>query len=98
MDGVVPVALTVVSLGSGRRTVRGPVPTSWAVQAGAFADPGNAARLKERLAGRYPEPWLEPFQGLTRVKFGPYSSREEADAARETLADLGLAGIVVPHR
>ena len=99
VDGVVPVTLTVVKLGSGRRTVPGgPVPTSWAVQAGAFADAGNAARLKERLAGRYPEPWLEPFQGLTRVKFGPYSSRDEADAARESLADLGLAGIVVPHR
>jgi rare lipoprotein A len=99
VDGVVPVTLAVVSLGSGRRTVPGgPVPTSWAVQAGAFADPGNAARLKERLAGRYPEPWLEPFNGLTRVKFGPYSSRDEADAARESLADLGLAGIVVPHR
>jgi len=32
------------------------------------------------------------------VKFGPYRSRSDADAARDTLADLGLAGIVVPHK
>ena len=55
-------------------------------------------RLKERLSERYPSPWLEGFQGLTRVKFGPYSSREEAEAARDSLAELGLAGIVVAHR
>ena len=35
---------------------------------------------------------------MTRVKFGPYASREEADSARESLSDLGLAGIVVPNR
>lgn len=105
VDGVVPVTLTVVSLGSGRRTAmvrteagEAVAATSWAVQAGAFASEENASRLKDRLAQRYPRPWLEPFDGLTRVKFGPYASREEADAARETLADLGLAGIVVPHR
>ena len=105
VDGVVPVTLTVVSLGSGRRTVtvrneKGEVlaVTSWAVQAGAFSSEENAARLRERLAERYPKPWLEPFGGLTRVKFGPYASREEADSASESLGDLGLAGIVVPHR
>jgi len=105
VDGVVPVTLTVVSLGSGRRTASAsggeagsPAATSWAVQAGAFASEGNATRLKERLAERYPQPWLEPFDGLTRVKFGPYASRQEAESARDTLADLGLAGIVVPHR
>jgi rare lipoprotein A len=106
VDGVVPVTLTVVSLGSGRRTASARTGTgdealvtytSWAVQAGAFASEKNAARLKERLAEIYPKAWLEPFDGLTRVKFGPYASREEADSARETLADLGLAGIVVPH-
>ena len=104
-DGVVPVTLTVVSLGSGRRTPAGgdpaedgQAPTSWAVQAGAFASEENAARLKDRLAASYPSPWLEAFQGLTRVKFGPYDSRAAAEAARETLAALGLAGIVVPAR
>ncbi len=103
VDGVVPVTLTVVTLGTGRRglagTATGGEPaTSWAVQAGAFADAGNAERLRVRLAGRFPSPWLEPYEGLTRVKFGPYGSREEAREACDSLADLGLAGIVVPHR
>lgn len=102
-DGVVPVTLTVVTLGSGRRTpagttAPGEAATSWAVQAGAFASAENAERLKERLAERYPDPWLEPFQGLTRVKLGPFRSRDEAEEACAALADLGLAGIVVPHR
>ena len=68
------------------------------MQAGAFASAENAERLKARLAERYPSPWLEPYEGLTRVKFGPYSSREDAAAACDALADLGLAGIVVEHR
>ena len=103
VDGVVPVTLTVVTLGSGRRTPAatggaGGAPTAWAVQAGAFASAENAEKLKARLAGRYPSPWLEPFDGLTRVKFGPYASRDAAAAACDDLGDLGLAGIVVPHR
>ena len=101
-DGVVPVTLAVVSLGSGRRTP-GPADgadgaTSWAVQAGAFANEENASKLRERLAASYPNPWLEAYQGLTRVKFGPYLSRAAAEAARDTLGALGLAGIVVPAR
>ena len=103
VDGVVPVTLTVVSVGSGKRTpaaadaAEGGV-TSWAVQAGAFASEENAAKLRERLATSYPGPWLEAYQGLTRVKFGPYLTRAAAEAARDTLGALGLAGIVVPVR
>lgn len=99
LDGVVPVTLSVVTLGSGRRTPRGAggAATTWAVQAGAFANAENAERLKARLAERYPNPWLEPYQGLTRVKLGPYRTRDEADEACAELVEFGLAGIVVPH-
>jgi rare lipoprotein A len=101
-DGVVPVTLSVVTLGSGRRTASGngslSEPRAWAVQAGAFADAANAARLKDRLSARYPAPWLEAYDGLTRVKFGPYPTRDDALAASASLAELGLAGVVVPHR
>ena len=71
---------------------------AWAVQAGAFGDEANAVKLKDRLAARYPNPYIEEFQGLKRVKFGPYGTRGEADAARDTLGEIGLAGIVVLYR
>jgi rare lipoprotein A len=104
VDGVVPVMLAVVSLGDNHRvrTVRGRDAessrpgTSWVVQAGAFGNEANAQKLRDRLAERYPAPFLEDFQGLKRVKFGPYASREAAEAAKDSLGDIGLAGIVVP--
>ncbi len=112
-DGVVPVTLRVVSLGDNFRVRAGsdeppPVtaantatrsePGAFAVQAGAFGDEANAVRLRNRLAARYPNPFIEEYQGLKRVKFGPYRTREEADAARESLGDMGLAGVVVIYR
>lgn len=71
---------------------------SWVVQAGSFGNEANARKLRDRLAERYPTPYLENFEGLNRVKFGPYASREEAEAAKESLGDIGLAGIVIPQR
>lgn len=70
----------------------------WAVQAGAFGSQENAVKLRERLAARYPSPWVEDFKGLRRVKFGPYATKAEAEAARDSLGDLGLAGILVEAR
>ena len=67
----------------------------WAVQAGAFASQENAVRLRDRLAARYPTPWVEDAGGIKRVKFGPYASRVEAESARDSLGEMGLAGILV---
>ncbi|MFI5119560.1 MAG: septal ring lytic transglycosylase RlpA family protein [Thermoanaerobaculia bacterium] len=112
-DGVVPVMLRIVTLGDNFRVRAGsdeppPVtaantatrsePGAWAVQAGAFGDEANAVRLRDRLASRYPNPYIEEYRGLKRVKFGPYRTREEADAARESLGEIGLAGILVVYR
>lgn len=105
--GVVPVTLTVVAVGTNARiraaaaddlARAGGGPPAWAVQAGAFANAENARRLRERLATRYPSPWVEDFQGLRRVKFGRYATRDEAEAAAATLGEMGLAGIVVAWR
>ena len=73
-------------------------PAGWAVQAGAFGSQENAVKLRDRLAARYPSPWIEDFSGLKRVKFGPYPSRPEAEAARDSLGEIGLAGILVEVR
>jgi rare lipoprotein A len=75
-----------------------PATSGWSVQAGAFGSEENALRLRDRLAARYPTPWVEDYKGLRRVKFGPYASRDEAEAARDTLGEMGLAGIVVETR
>lgn len=96
VDGLVPITLQVVTLGANER-VRSQAPAppgGWLVQAGAFASEANAIALRERLKGRYPNPFLEEFQGLKRVKFGPYATRAAAEAARDTLPELGLAGVV----
>ena len=93
-DGVVPITLRVVTLGTNER-VRAHAPSGgWLVQAGAFASEANALALRDRLAARYPNPYLEEFQGLKRVKFGPYATRAEAEAARDSLTEMGLAGVV----
>jgi cell division septation protein DedD len=100
-DGVVPVTLRVVTWGTNQRiraataadapatvSPEAASPPLWAVQAGAFGNEENAQRLCDRLAKKYARAWIENYEGLKRVKFGPYRSR----------ADAGLAGIVVPHR
>jgi rare lipoprotein A len=107
-DGVVPVTLRVVTWGTNQRVraadagdavaASSSAPPLWTVQAGAFGNEENAQRLCDRLAKRYAKAWIENYEGLKRVKFGPYKSRSDADAARDSLGDLGLAGIVVPHR
>ena len=98
VDGVVPVTLRVVSVGAGRDATASDGGRGWVVQAGAFGSEGNARRLRDRLASRYPNPFLEGFQGLTRVKLGPYKTRPEADAAKDSLRDMGLEGIVTANR
>lgn len=102
VDGVVPVTLVVVSLGepggSGALDESGRPRDGWAVQAGSFASEENARRLRDRLADTFPSPYLEDAGGMTRVKLGPFASRDEAAEALRALDELGLAGIVLPYR
>jgi rare lipoprotein A len=106
VPGVVPITLTVVTLGTNQRMraadaddlarAAGTARPVWAVQAGAFGREENALNLRDRLAAVYPKVRIEDFRGLKRVKFGAYATREAAEAACATLVELGLAGIVVP--
>jgi rare lipoprotein A len=71
-------------------------PPALYVQAGAFADPGNAQRLVERLqaAGLTSAFVLSPLVGrsqLFRVRLGPVSSVAEFDQLAAHLAALGIA-------
>ena len=68
-------------MGRPGRLVRGP---------GARGAPGRRGPRDGRDAS------LEPYQGLTRVKVGPYATREDAESALASLEAAGFEGIVVP--
>jgi DedD protein len=59
------------------------------VQLGAFSNAANAASLKNKLIENkfkaYTEVVSSPAGPRTRVRVGPYSSRQDAENARETL-------------
>ena len=65
----------------------------YAVQAGVFADPRRAEELHARLV-------LEgiPSTIEARVQVGPFSSRAEAEAARDKLKAMGIDGVLLPPR
>jgi peptidoglycan lytic transglycosylase len=92
--GTASVRVTIVSPGK-----EAPLVSStglWAVQVGSFADRGRAERQAERVRSGGRQVYLEPYQGLSRVKVGPFDSRQ---IAQDTLAQLeaqGFEGIVVP--
>ncbi len=95
--GVGPVRLTIVAAGATPTPVpaavaRGP----WAVQVGSFGEPGRADRHAERVSAAGFPVYLEPYEGLMRVKVGPFDSRESAETNLAALEDAGFEGIVAP--
>ncbi|QWK22386.1 sporulation protein [Thermus scotoductus] len=62
---------------------------TYRVAVGAFADPGNAARLRQELVEKGYPARLEPAGNLTRVVVGPYTSEAEARRVAEVLASYG---------
>ncbi|MGH9399590.1 MAG: septal ring lytic transglycosylase RlpA family protein [Thermoanaerobaculia bacterium] len=69
----------------------------WVVQVGSFAEAGRARSQADRVRATGRTVFLEPHQGLTRVKVGPYPSRADAEAALRSLEAAGFEGIVVPQ-
>jgi rare lipoprotein A len=77
------------------------VPTpAFIVQAGAYTDQDNAARVQKTLASQYPQVWIvmthEGSATFYRVRLGTFSSRAEAEQAARRLAALGYAASVMP--
>ena len=70
------------------------------VQLGVFRDPGNArkvqARVKSEGYNAYTEQLGTGGGAKTRVRAGPFASRDSAEKAREKLKQQGLDGIVAP--
>jgi rare lipoprotein A len=69
----------------------------WAVQVGSFAERDRADRHADRLRAAGFDVYLEPFQGLTRVKVGPVDSRSDAQEKLAQVEAAGFEGVVMPQ-
>lgn len=68
------------------------------VQAGSFADLANAHALRQKLAAERPvaiETVSVNGSEFYRVMVGPWTSRDQADMARQGLSRVGAQGLVV---
>ena len=66
------------------------------MQVGSFAERDRADRHAERLRAAGFDVYLEPYQGLTRVKVGPLDSRADAEEKLAQVEAAGFEGIVMP--
>ena len=95
--GVAPVRIVIISPGVAPTPVPPAVAAGpWAVQVGSFGEPDRATRHAERLRSAGFAVYLEPYDGLTRVKIGPLDSRAAAEEMLAKAEDAGFEGIVVP--
>jgi rare lipoprotein A len=95
--GVGPVRIVIVSPGATPTPVPPAVAAGpWAVQVGSFGEPGRAERHAERVRAAGFRVYLEPYEGLTRVKIGPLDTRANAEETLAQAEDAGFEGIVVP--
>jgi len=74
---------------------------AYVVQVAALADAGKAKQLEKRVAGAGLRTYTEVINTQagerTRVRVGPYATREAAESARAQLKKAGLDGQVVPR-
>jgi DedD protein len=75
---------------------------SYVVPLGAFANPGNAKQVRDKVAAAGFKTYTETIQGKdgaqTRVRAGPFATRDSAEKAREKLKALGVSvGQVAPR-
>ncbi len=73
---------------------------SFVVQVAALTDADKAKQMREQIAGAGVKAYTEVVPtakgSVTRVRAGPFASREAAEKARDRLKELGLTGNVVP--
>ena len=71
-------------------------PSAFVVQLGAFSNADKALALKNRAADLGLPTYTDKSGQLTRLRVGPFPSRQAAIEAAETLADVGVDGQVMP--
>jgi rare lipoprotein A len=90
-------ATTASSLDAQRRTTAARRPSTlkqFMVQVGAFAVEANAKLLQERLASIGHRAFIDR-EALYRVRIGPFTTREQAVAARTSLEANGISAMIV---
>jgi rare lipoprotein A len=98
----VPVAKGEAPTASGLDAQRKPAPApvrastlrQFLVQVGAFAVEGNAKSLQERLTSIGHRAFID-HEDLYRVRIGPFTTREQAVAARTSLEANGISAMIV---
>jgi DedD protein len=78
--------------------VAAPKLEGFAVQVGAFREEDKLRQARDKLSGARITHFIErlPAGELTRLRAGPYKTREEADKALAAVKAAGLDGKVVP--
>jgi DedD protein len=73
---------------------------SFVVQLDAFSNRANATQQQQKLTAAGVKSYTETVKTekgeLTRVRVGPFTSREAADGMRDRLGKMGLNAVVVP--
>lgn len=69
-------------------------PRAFVVQVGAFSDAAKAASFGSDLKGKGFSAYTEQSGSVTRVRVGPFASRDEAERAAARLEALGFSGVV----
>jgi DedD protein len=74
------------------------VSDQWVVQLGAYKEAANVkqltAKLKQMGLPSYTEHFDSPQGARTRVRAGPFKTRDAADKARERIKTIGVGGTV----
>ena len=66
----------------------------FAILIGAFSDPANVKQLQTKIGELGIKVYTEPLGDKTRVRAGPFPSREAAEKALEKIKRIGVDGVV----
>lgn len=93
-----PEAAKKTEIARAEAVLEGKDSTQWVVQLGAYQNAANVkqltSKLKEAGISSYTEKFDSPQGARTRVRAGPFASREAADKARERIKKFGVDGQV----
>ena len=95
-----PAAAKPVTKAESAAKAKAPASGAFVIQVAALSDAARAKELQAKIAGGGLKAYTEVVQTatgpVTRVRVGPYASREAAEKARASLQRLQLDGKVIP--